>query len=174
MEILKYPDPRLTAKNGPLGTWTPEASTKVGEMYTAMAKIGGVGLAAPQVGWNVRLFIMEISNRKTGEVELTVVFDPVVELIGEERRLVEGCLSFPGITARVVRRDRVRLTGQTPYGPIDEILDGLAAHAAQHEIDHLDGVLFIDRLVPEQRKLLEPYLEKLELDFRGRQGTINP
>ena len=168
MEILKYPDPRLTARNMSVGTWTPEVAAKVEEMFKAMNKVDGVGLAAPQVGWNVKLFIMGIPNKESGETETTVVFNPTIELFGDEKVLMEGCLSFPFIAGTIRRRSHARLIGMTPNGPIDRVVEGLSAHAVQHEMDHLNGILFIERMTPADRKLNAHLLKELEDKWERR------
>jgi peptide deformylase len=135
-------------------------------MRKAMADADGVGLAAPQVGWNVRLFILGIPNRVAGEVEERVIFDPTLEMLGEKMVVQEGCLSFPGIPGRVPRHTRVRLVGKTPEGDLDEVLEGLEAQAAQHEMDHLDGVLFIDRMTAADRMVAEINIRALESEWK--------
>src|SRR5262245_16666107 len=132
MEILRYPDPRLIAKNAAIGSWTPEVASRVEEMFQSMDKAHGVGLAAPQIGWNVKLFIMAIENKVLGETETTIVFDPRIELLGDEVLMAEGCLSFPQIYGQVMRKTRVRLIGNTPIGTIDQVMTGLPAQAVQH------------------------------------------
>lgn len=162
MNIIKYPDPRLTAKNEKIGVYTREVAAKVHDMREAMAASHGIGLAAPQIGWNVRLFVMSIDNPDTGENEETIVFDPEIEIIGEKIKLKEGCLSLPFVFGTIERSSRVRLKGKTPHGEIDQVLDGLAAHAAQHEMDHLDGILMIDRMTPADLKMAYPMIKALE------------
>lgn len=172
MNILRYPDPRLAAKNAPLGAWTPAAAANVEEMFKSMAAVDGVGLAASQIGWNVRLFIMAIMDKEAGETTQTIVFDPVVEYSGEERFVMEGCLSLPGISGRIRRWTRARLTGQTPNGPIDEVMDGLAAQAVQHEMDHLDGILYIEKMTSADRHLVEPQLKALEAGWKNSRERL--
>lgn len=164
--ILKYPDPLLLAWNAPLKTWTPEAAAKVEEMWKAMAQVDGVGLAAPQIGWNVRLFIIAIPDRESGETIEKVVFDPKADLSGDRVTVDEGCLSFPGMRARIKRWTRARLQGMTPEGPLDEVLEGFPAQAVQHEIDHLDGILFIERMTPADRISNAWILKDLERRFK--------
>jgi peptide deformylase len=166
VKILKYPDPRLTARNEAVGAWSSEVASKVEEMRKAMAEADGVGLAAPQIGWNVRLFILGIPNRISGEFEEGVIFDPALEMLGEKRVVSEGCLSFPGLPGRVPRHTRVRLTGKTPEGDLDEILEGLEAQAAQHEMDHLDSILFIDRMTAADRRVAEINIRALESEWK--------
>lgn len=167
MEILHYPDPRLTAVNKPLGAWTQEAKEKVEEMRLLLSKTNGAGLAAPQVGWNVQLFILSIAG-KEGETQERVVFDPSMTPLGSKEPMEEGCLSFPHMWATLQRHERVSLTGQTPEGPIDEVLTGFEAQAVQHEMDHLSGMLYIERMTPADRQRNAPIIRQLEEDWKRR------
>lgn len=171
MEILKYPDPRLMAPNAPIEIYGPEERAKVAEMFRIMSGADGIGLAAPQVGWNVRLFIMRFLEvpAEEGETERTlsfVFFNPSIKLLGERILAPEGCLSFPGVFAKVERSSQVRLVAQTPYSNVDSVARGLPAQAIQHEMDHLDGVLFTDRMSAAERSRIEPLLEDLRKNFR--------
>ena len=156
MELLKYPDPRLTEHNRPIDALSSEDLLKVEEMFGVMARSDGLGLAAPQVGWNVRLFILGFEAR-----EPLIFWNPKIELVGEKQLMTEGCLSFPGISVPVSRALRVRLLAETPNGPVDLMTAGLAAQAVQHEMDHVDGKLFIEHLSPEDRARIEPVLAEL-------------
>lgn len=168
MRILHYPDPRLTAKNASLSGWTEEAAAKVEEMRTVLAKVDGVGLAAPQVGWNVKLFIIELFDKENGEQIERVIFNPAIKHMGSLVPMKEGCLSFPGVWATIKRYERVELIGTTPEGPIDEVLTGFSAQAAQHEMDHLDGILFIERMTAADQKFHEKYLRDAEESWGQR------
>ena len=161
MEILRYPDPRLKAPNAPLERFGPEEQAKVEEMYRLMANVDGVGLAAPQVGWNVRLFILSFAGPEDAEAKVFVFWNPTLELHGEKILMSEGCLSFPGIPGDVERWTHARLVAETPGGKIDVAVSGFPAQAVQHEMDHIDGVLFIDRMSPVERARMEPLLEEL-------------
>jgi len=165
MEILSYPDPKLRARNEALGKWSAETEEKVRRMREILSRVRGAGLAAPQVGWNVRLFILQAAGG-AAETRERVIWNPVMTPLGNFRLMNEGCLSFAGIFANIPRVDRVRLTGETPDGPIDEILIGFEAHAVQHEMDHLEGVLFIDKMSPAERKLNDPMIKQLEERWR--------
>lgn len=155
MEILKYPDPRLTAPNKPIERLEADDARRIEEMFGLMAKVDGIGLAASQVGWNVRLFILGFEGSPS------IFWNPTIELIGEKDLLTEGCLSFPGITGQVARASRVRLRARTPEGAIDVMTTGLAAQAVQHEMDHVDGRLFIEYFSPEDLARIEPVLAEL-------------
>jgi peptide deformylase len=161
MEIVRYPNDLLVAKNKPLDRYTPDAAAQVVEMLKLMYRTGGVGLAAPQVGWNVRLFTLGVSAVGDPEVKHRVIWNPEIETSGELVPMREGCLSFPRIYAQIKRWTRTRLVGQTPEGPIDEVFMGLGAQAIQHEMDHLDGILFIEKMTPADRQLNDAAIRTL-------------
>jgi peptide deformylase len=167
MEILKWPDPRLTAPNAQLEGFGPDERAKVDGMVRLMLGGNGVGLAAPQVGWNARLFMLAIGAVKidgtAAQFKPLVFFNPEIETYGEKELRPEGCLSFPGIFAKVERWSHARLKADTPDGRTEIRFIGFAAQAVQHEFDHLDGILFIDRLSPEERSRIEPELEALRM-----------
>lgn len=161
MELVLYPSDVLVGKNLPVSDYTPDVAAQVKEMFEVMGRVDGAGLAAPQVGWNVRLFIIGVPGPNDGESLQRVVWNPSVHPFGERVLMVEGCLSFPRIFAPVPRWTHARLTGKTPEGPIDEIFTGLAAQAVQHEMDHLDGILFIEKMSPADRQRIAPQLREL-------------
>jgi len=160
MELAVYPSDYLVSKNKKIEKYTPEVAAKVAEMWAVMEATDGVGLAAPQVGWNVQLFIMGIPD-VSGETVRRVVWNPTIETFGDQVPMMEGCLSFPGIRAQIKRWTHARLVGQTVDGQVDEVLAGLAAQAAQHEMDHLDGLLFIERMSPADRQRNEAAIRAL-------------
>ncbi len=161
MEILKYPDPRLRQKNEPLKGWSSQAEQQVREMRELLAQVRGAGLAAPQVGWNVQLFILQAAG-SGAETRERVIWNPVMTPLGNYKLMEEGCLSFTGIFARIPRYDRIRLVAETLDGPVDEVLFGFEAHAVQHEVDHIEGILFIDKMSPADRQLNAPLLRQME------------
>lgn len=125
----------------------------------------GIGLAAPQVGWSVRLFIIDVDGDLHGE---KVFINPVItEEVGELNK-EEGCLSFPGIMGKVVRAQRIKAQAYTLKGQKIEIeAEGLAARAWQHEIDHLNGCLFIDKMSPASRLAISHQLKEFERSYKG-------
>lgn len=165
MQILHYPDPRLTSPNATVGAWSPEISQKVDQMKPILLRSRGVGLAAPQVGWNVKLFILSMPQ-KAGPNKERVIFDPVMEPIGPTKLMDEGCLSFPMMFASIPRHEQVRIMGMTPEGPLDEVVTGLESHAVQHEMDHLNGVLYIEKMTSADRKRNAFVIRQLEEDWR--------
>jgi peptide deformylase len=146
--VRLFGDPVLTTPAEPVTTFDKELRTLVKDLTETMLEAPGVGLAAPQIGVGLRVFTYDVD-----EVVGHLV-NPVVTLVGdEEQEGDEGCLSLPGLTFPCVRRLRIRATGLSMHGePV--VIEGsdLLARAIQHEVDHLDGILFIDRLDPVQRK----------------------
>lgn len=145
MEIVTVDHPRagvLRRRAKPVGRVTGELQRLIDDMIEAMREANGAGLAAPQVGVGRRLFVAEVEER------VHVVIDPqIVKMEGEEVGS-EGCLSIPGIVADVPRAQRVVLKGKNRKGRgITLDAEGLLARVIQHEVDHLDGVLFLDRVV---------------------------
>lgn len=160
-ELVLYPSNHLVAKNQPILAYTADVAEHVAEMWKIMAKDDGIGLAAPQIGWSVRLFILGVPGPNDGEVVHRVVWNPEVEHSGDRVPMKEGCLSFPKIFADITRWTRTHLVGQTPEGKIDEVFTGLAAQAVQHEMDHLDGILFIERMTPADRRMNDKAIRAL-------------
>ena len=146
--IRLFGDPVLTTTAEAVTTFDKELRVLVKDLTDTMVDAPGVGLAAPQIGVGLRVF--------TYDVEDTVghLVNPVIGVVSdEEQDGDEGCLSFPGLAFPTRRKQRVVASGFTMYGdPITIEGSALLARCIQHEVDHLDGVLFIDRLDPEQRK----------------------
>lgn len=148
LEIRKFGDPVLRERAPETGSVTELHRRLVQDMLETMREAPGVGLAAPQVGVLERIFVWEV------EEDHGAIVDPVItqrssETLEEE----EGCLSLPGLYYPVERAEKVVVRGLDMEGNQIELeAEGLLARVCQHEIDHLDGVLFIDRLAPEHRK----------------------
>lgn len=162
LDIVTYPDPRLKERCAPVEAITDEIRQLAADMTETMYAAPGVGLAAPQVGRSLRLLVMDPGVQQ-GERRPRVLVNPVLEPLGEvivsEQ---EGCLSVPlNYRADVPRWSRVRLRATNLDGtPIDEELDGFAAVVVQHEVDHLDGTLFIDRMSRLRRTLYDGKVKK--------------
>ena len=150
MEILRMGDPRLLRQALPVSHFdTPELHQLLRDMQDTMTAANGAGLAAPQVGENLRIVIFgsdQFNPRypKQLPVPRTVLINPVVTPIGEAQESDwEGCLSVPGLRGMVPRHMRVRYTGFDAYGqPIEREVEGFHARVVQHECDHLDGLLY--------------------------------
>lgn len=162
LEIVKYPDERLARVCEPVKEITPEIRKLCEDMLETMYAAPGVGLAAPQVGENLRLLVMDAGaggETKNPRVLINPRLEPLGETIISE---LEGCLSVPlGFRANVPRAEKARIVATDHEGrPIDEILEGFEAIIAQHEYDHLDGRLFIDHIGRLKRALYDGKVKK--------------
>lgn len=155
LPILRWPDPILTTPCAP-AVLSDDLRALAADMLDTMYAAPGRGLAAPQVGRLVRMFVMD-TTWKEGRRDPRVCINPeVVELIGVPVAGPEGCLSLPGATTLVERAPALRMRWQDLQGDWhDEVMSGFAAICAQHEYDHLDGILTLDRLSPEARAQAE-------------------
>lgn len=149
-QVRKLGDPVLRATALPVQRFDEELAVEVARMGALMDDALGVGLAATQVGVLHRLLVY----RADSEQPLTALANPVLEWVSEETEVAaEGCLSIPGVHLDVERPARVRVSAQDPAGaPVTIEAEGLEARVIQHEIDHLDGVLILDRVSRQQRK----------------------
>ncbi len=165
MNIVIYPDPVLRQKAKPVKEINAEVCKKVEKMMELMHEARGVGLAAPQVGWPVRLFIIDTDGSSHGE---KVFINPtIIEEEGELNK-EEGCLSFPGITSKIIRAQRIKAQAYNLKGQLLEIVvEGLTARAWQHELDHLNGELFIDKMSPSNRLAISQQLKEFERTFKN-------
>ena len=159
--IVIYGDPVLREVTEKVSEISQETKDLVSDMVDTLKKAQGLGLAAPQVGVNKRLFIVDLSAVDINE-SLRVFINPeIVEKDGEVE-LEEGCLSFPGLYQKIVRAATIRVRAMDLDGQQFEVdLEGLAARAVLHEYDHLEGVLFIDHLSTIARSLIRGRLKKL-------------
>lgn len=145
--IRLFGDPVLRTRAEPVVDFDRELRQLVADLTETMQEAPGAGLAAPQIGVSLRVFTYWVDD------ELGHLCNPVLELSEEEQEGEEGCLSFPGLFFETRRALRVVAKGQNMYGdPVTLSGSDLLARAVQHETDHLDGVLFIDRLDREARK----------------------
>ena len=157
LTVRKYGDPILRRRAEPVSEVTPEIRAILHDMIDTMYCEVGVGLAAPQVGISLRLMVVD-DEKGRGPRALV---NP--EIVDQGGRVVaeEGCLSIPGIFAPVARAEWVRLAAQDEEGqPVTVETKGLYARVIQHEMDHLDGVLFIDRLDPVRRDRIKRAIKK--------------
>lgn len=162
LEILTYPHPNLRRVCEPVAEITPELKELAANMLETMYAARGVGLAAPQVGKAIQMLVMDARETEEG-ANPRVIINPELELLGDvivsEK---EGCLSVPlGYRADVKRHSSVRLKGMDLEGrQLDEILEGFPAIVVQHEADHLEGKLFIDKLSHLRRALYDGKVKK--------------
>jgi peptide deformylase len=161
LKILTYPDPRLKKKSSPVEKIDKEIEKLIDDMTETMYDAPGVGLAAPQVGVNLRVIVVDVSAREQDSPGLIELINP--EIISSEGMMVgeEGCLSIPGFSSEVKRKAKVKVKGLDRKGNLIELEGtGLLARAFQHEIDHIDGILYIDRLSRLKRELLKKKIVK--------------
>ena len=158
LEILEFPDSRLRTVAKPVERFDAELQQLVDDMVETMYDAQGIGLAATQVNVHQRLLVLDVSENQ--DSPRVYVNPEIVTQYGEET-CEEGCLSVPGIYAEVSRAERIRVAASTAAGePFEEELQGLHAICVQHEIDHLDGKLFVDYLSPLKRRMVAKKLEK--------------
>jgi peptide deformylase len=154
LEILKYPDPRLREVAKPVASVTAETRRLVEDMAETMYAASGCGLAATQVGVGQRIFVIDIAGEDETS-DLKVFINPEIYDATGTQTWEEGCLSFPGATEEIRRADRVKVRALDQFGkPFELEATGLLAIAIQHENDHLDGVLLIDKLNALRRRLV--------------------
>lgn len=175
VQIIKYPHPTLRHKSKPLKRVDRELKQIVAEMFELMYADDGIGLAANQVDLPYRLFVMNVKGDPAEEGEARAFLNPVITRKSGSAEAQEGCLSLPGIWAPVRRPEKIVVTAYGMDG--NEFcleMDGLYARAVQHEVDHLDGVLFIDRLSEANQLAVREDLEALVHQFETsrRLGAI--
>lgn len=160
--IVKYPDPVLAKKGAPVKDFGPELAQFIEEMWASMYAAHGIGLAAPQVGVSKRITVIDVSFKERPDEKLVLINPEIIEREGKQFE-EEGCLSLPEIREKVQRAARVKVRAQDVNGEFFEA-EGtdLLARAMQHEIDHLDGVLFIDRISALKRDLVKRRIRKLQ------------
>lgn len=147
LEIVTWPDARLIETCVPVDEVTPEIEALAADMLETMYAAKGRGLAAPQVGETARIFVMDV-GWKEGKSDPLVCINPMLQEIGEDRAVgPEGCLSIPGVTAQISRPTQVQMmwTGLNGGRYVQSFV-GFGAICAQHEIDHLDGIVTFDHL----------------------------
>ena len=161
-EIVTYPDPILQRPTEKITEFNDELRTLAADMFESMYTAIGIGLAAPQIGVSKRITVIDLSNQKNADEKIVLV-NP--EIIHKEGKQVaeEGCLSLPDIRDKVSRAAKVKVRAQDLEGKTIE-LEGteLLARAFQHEIDHLDGILFPWRLSALKRDLILRKIRKLQ------------
>ncbi len=171
MQIITYPHPTLRHKAKPLKRVDAELRQVVRQMFDLMYEAKGVGLAANQVDLPLRLFVVNL-KASPDEGEELVFINPVVSNPKGSEEAEEGCLSLPGLYGQVRRPKQVKVNAYNLEGQeMSAELTGLFARVVQHELDHLDGVLFTDRLSETGQLDVRPELADFELDFKSRRDT---
>ena len=157
LKVRRYGDPVLRRRAALVEAITPEVRSLASDMIETMYDEVGIGLAAPQVGVSTRLMVVGDEEGRGAQV----LVNPTISAQGGKVTAEEGCLSLPGVFAQVTRSEWVTLEAQDLEGrPVAVTARGLRARVFQHEIDHLDGVLFIDRLEPVVRDRIKRRIKK--------------
>ena len=171
LQLITYPHPTLRHCSKPILRVDAQLKELVVEMFEIMYEFRGVGLAANQVNLPIRLFIANPSGDKEEGPEL-VFINPVINKVKGSAEAEEGCLSLPGINANVKRNKSFQINAYDMSGnEIKADVDGFLGRIIQHEIDHLDGVLFIDRLTDEIRRPVDEQIQAFETAFETRQNS---
>jgi peptide deformylase len=158
LNILHYPDPRLRTKAKAVTEFDSSLKTLISDMFETMYKAPGIGLAATQVNVHKRLLVMDVSEDKD---DPRVLINPEILMSEGDEEMDEGCLSVPGYYETVRRAEKVSVRAQNAEGEFFELTaDGLEAVCIQHEIDHLDGKLFVDYISGLKRDRIRKKLEK--------------
>jgi peptide deformylase len=162
LKIVKYPEPVLEQPGEPVTEFDEDLRKFVADMFETMYASQGIGLAAQQVGVPKRITVIDLSQGKDPAQKFVLINPEVISHEGKQYE-EEGCLSFPEIREKVVRSAKVRIRAQDESGKWFE-MDGeeLLARAFQHEIDHLDGILFIFRMSPLKRNLSLRKIRKMQ------------
>lgn len=153
--IVLYPDPILKTPTAPVSPGDPDIAALIQDMLDTLRASPGVALAAPQLGRPVRVIVVDVS-RKKGETGhgLVVLLNPRISRLERKRIVREGCLSVPDYTGNVLRYEHAVAEGLSPEGaPVTIEASGFEALAFQHELDHLDGTLFLDRIQSQDTDL---------------------
>lgn len=157
-ELVLYPDPRLRQPTEKVSVFDTSLHKLLDDMSQTMYASRGIGLAAPQIGEALRITVVDISEDKTERLEL---INPIITDSSGEISFEEGCLSIPEYRDTVVRKELITVTAQNRHGePFQIEAEGLLAICLQHEIDHLEGILFIDRLSRIRRDMFKRWFKK--------------
>ena len=161
-EIVKYPEPVLEKPGEPVTEFNDELAQLVEDMFESMYAAKGIGLAAPQIGLSKRLTVIDVSFQERSEDRIVLVNPEIIHREGKQYE-EEGCLSLPEIREKVSRAAKVRVKAQDLKGKWFEIEgEELLARAFQHEIDHLDGILFFRRVSALKRDLILRKIRKMQ------------
>jgi peptide deformylase len=160
LKVIYYPDPRLKKVSSPVTVFDDRLKALAARLLELMREHKGVGLAAPQVGENIRMFVMNATGETAGD---RVYVNPVLSDAEGEDEAEEGCLSLPGINAQILRSKALRMEAVDLDGkPISETQTGFPARVWQHETDHLNGTLILDRMGPVAKMAARRTLKELE------------
>ena len=174
LDVLQYPNPVLREVAQPIETIDDAVREMSQDMLATMYADGGIGLAANQVGWLKRMVVIDVSEEGQAKAPRVFVNPEILEKSGETESS-EGCLSIPGVQEKIKRAERVKarwldLDGKT----VEMDMDGVLAICLQHELDHLNGKLFIDYLSPFKRDRAEKAIKRAKLEAKRRQEEAVP
>lgn len=165
LQIIFWPDPRLLRTAKPVTTFDAQLRATADQMLYLMRQAKGVGLAAPQVGLNLRMFVMSPTTLPEDD---KVYINPVLSEAVDEQTDEEGCLSLPNIRAQIVRSQTLKMQAQDLDGnPFEETASGFIARIWQHETDHLNGRLIIDRMGLGDRLKFRRTLKELQAEYEA-------
>ncbi len=174
LPILAYGDPKLKKKAVPIDRDHPGLEELINNMWETMYNAQGVGLAAPQVGHSIRLFIIDANPFAEDHPELkdfkkVFINAEIIAETGKEWLFNEGCLSFPELREDINRKPTIVMRYQDEnFEPHEETFSGMAARIIQHEYDHIDGILMVDRISALKRRLIRKKLTNIS------KGVVNP
>jgi peptide deformylase len=172
LSVIHYPHPTLRHVSKPLKRVDAELRGWIAEMFELMYKFEGVGLAANQVDLPYRVFIANVEGDPNATDAECVFINPVILRGSGQAEREEGCLSIPGVYAPVNRKEKVTVQAYNLAGEeVSGDFEGLFARIVQHEIDHLDGRLFIDRIEPLRLADLSGQLQEFEIDFESKRAV---
>jgi len=161
LEIKTYPEKVLKQKASPVDEIDGKLQQLIDDMVETMYAAPGIGLAAPQVGISKQLMVIDVSLREEGKKPLIVLINPQITYLEGEMESEEGCLSLPGYITQIKRSERIEVCGLDRKGkPLNIEGQGLLSRALQHEIDHLNGTLLIDRISSIKREFFKKKFNK--------------
>jgi len=174
LKVVHYPEPVLRKVAEPVAAFDDELRELVASMFRTMYADNGVGLAAPQVGLRKRVLVLNPSgDPEQRDEELALVNVTIADRSGAGVRMEEGCLSFPGIFAEVERPDRCTVRAFDALGnAVEREFDGFVSRIVQHEYDHLEGVLLVDRMSPAEKLRNKAALQELVEEYKARRAKL--
>jgi peptide deformylase len=172
LSVIHYPHPTLRHVSKPLKRVDAELKRWIAEMFDLMYEHEGVGLAANQVDLPYRVFVANVEGDRNAHDAECVFINPVIIRGSGQAEREEGCLSIPGVYAPVSRKEKITVQAYNLAGEeVSGDFEGLFARIIQHETDHLDGRLFIDRIEPLQRADIAGQLEEFEIDWQSKRAV---
>jgi peptide deformylase len=170
LQVVHYPEPVLRKRAEDVPEIDDGVRDTVAAMFRTMYEGKGVGLAAPQVGLRTRILVINpTGDPEQPDEELALVNPTILDRSGPTTHMEEGCLSFPGIYADVARPERCRVRAFTPDGePVEREFEGFLSRVVQHEYDHLEGVLLVDRMSPADKVRNKAALSELVEEYKSR------